>query len=322
MKRNFFSLFVLSLLALYSCTKTVAPADDGDGEEIPKSTAEFQIEESDDFCSTTLYGTFFAGAPMTENEYIKLNLNVTNPGTVYFSTETINGYNFFVHDTIDTPGIHEVHLRGKGMPLEQGNNKFTISKGNANLSFTIPVVQQAVQLEDVPSEIYMKGKFGGENFDITFPGDENDVQSTELNGDSVEVSTFVNPGSGDLFPGYGALTLQKQYLRGMQTATEEDFLAFFNPGSYPIAYDRCGKYSDGIRVTWVDDEGESWTVSKEGNQEGSSYVIVGAEGGHRTDGKYFVKVKAYLTCKLYKSSTATKTLENVEIVSCFVMDND
>lgn len=318
MKRSFPTLFAIFAIALFACSKN-SGGNGGGGEEEPQSTAEFQFETtSEDICSgNVLHGTYYAGAPMTENEYIVVNINVTKPGTIFFATESVNGFDFAIADTVDETGVQEVRLQGKGMPLEPGNNVFEASTDNAEITFTIPVIKQAVQIEDVPTGIYMKGTFGGENFDITFAGNENNAPTEQLNGDSVAVPTFVSSGSGS-----PELILHRQYLRDWPAATEEDFLAFFDPRSYAIAFDKCGKFSDGIWVEWKDDAGASWVVSADGNQEESSYTIVGVEDGHRTDGKYYVKVKAYLTCKLYKSPTEMRKLDNVEIVSCFVMDKN
>ncbi|MBL7697777.1 MAG: hypothetical protein JNK79_06445 [Chitinophagaceae bacterium] len=320
MKRYFPALFAIIAATVFSCTKNTGGG--GGGEEEQESTAEFQFQVPEDPClSGVLHGTFYAGAPMTENEYITINVNVTRPGTIFYSTESVNGFSFAISDTVEETGIQEVKLRGKGMPVEPGNNRFIVAAANSDIAYTIPVIQQAVQLEEVPSGIYMKGTLGGESFNIVFPGDEDDALSEKLNGDSVLVSAFVHPG-GAPAPGYGSLTLQKQFLRGMQDATEEVFLAFFNPGSSNIAFDRCGKFSDGILVKWIDDEGKEWSISKDGEQEGSTFKIVGVEDGHRADGKYYVKVKAYLTCNLYRSPGEKKKLDNAEIVSCFVMDRD
>ncbi len=78
-------------------------------------------------------------------------------------------------------------------------------------------------------------------------------------------------------------------------------------------------FSGGIWVGWMDDEEVGWTIKAGADQEGSSFKILGTEDGHRMDGKYYVKVKAKLTCKVYRETgNEMKQLKDVEIVTYFI----
>jgi hypothetical protein len=137
--------------------------------------------------------------------------------------------------------------------------------------------------------------------------------------DTTSYSSFIYPPWPNP-PGTGSLSIQKQFFNAA-TGTEADFKAFFKPGAYPIVYRDCVEkdFSAGIWIGWVDDDLVGWYVKLGEDQEGSYFKILGAEDGHRMDGKYYVKVKAKFTCKVYKETDSEmKQLKDVEVISYFI----
>lgn len=247
---------------------------------------------------------------MTPTNVLTIKINVTKAGTISFNTDPINGYYFGVSDTFAT-GAQELTLQAFGMPLKPGNNTFEFGEAGNTFFQTVPVLQQAVQLEEVPEAIYARGKMNGANFDLTFSGDEDDVKHTWNSSDVIEVRSFIRSALGELM-------IQKQFMGGLDTATEVEFKRFFTPRAYPIAYsDNCGNTSDGVIISWTNDQGTTYTARPDLDQETSSFVIVGINDGHRVDGKYYIRVKARLTVNLYAANDM-KRFEDLEVVSCFV----
>ena len=320
------SVFILSC-CIVSCKKELVEndnvieiPDDTSVNEPPKDTlAEFTLDTSD-LCSViSSNGNFIMGSALTLNEYMQVKINVTKAGKYYISTDTLNGYHFSDSGKFDVDGTTTVTLKGHGTPLIAGNSRFTFN--TTSVFHTIAVLDTNVVVEPVPFGFYMTGKFGDMDFHVVPQVDVNNVSFGFSNGsDSTSYSSFVYPEWPNP-EGTGSLSLQKQHFYPVSTATEADFREFFKPGAYPIAYRNCEAQplSSGIWVAWVDDQQVAWYVKYKSDQEGSYFKILGTEDGHRTDGKYYVKVKAKLNCKVYRETdNEMRQLKDVEIVSYFI----
>jgi hypothetical protein len=329
MKKIFFAVFTLLIFSCWigSCTKAlqdnntvIEQPEDSTGNNPPKDTiAEFNLDTSDLCSAISRSGNYVMGSVLTENEYMQVKINVTKAGKYSYSTDTLNGYYFSDSGKFESKGAKTLMLKGHGTPITAGNSKFTFKATTA--FHTIAVLDTNVVVEPVPAGFYMTGKFGDMDFNVVPQVDVDHVSYGVTNGnDSTAYSSFVYPEWPNP-DGTGALSLQKQYFYPVSTSTEADFREFFKPGAYPIAYTNCQtqELSAGIWVGWVDDQEVGWYVTPGGDQEGSFFKILGTEDGHRIDGKYYVKVRALLNCKVYRETdNAMRQLKDVEIVSYFI----
>src|SRR5687767_4063346 len=311
------ALSAFIVLSITSCTKETAT----NNSVIDDTLAVFSPLASDDNCiPLQVEGTYHVGTPLSNNEKVIIEVNVTRKGEFKYSTDTLNGYYFSTAGSFTDTGIHVITLNGHGTPQIAGNSRFKFPK--VELHQTIPVIDPTpVAAQPVPAGVFVKGKFGDQDINFTNLVATADGPSAYTSGDTVSFSSFINTGSYPNYsPGTGDLSLQKNYIYHYSNSTEADFKAFFAPGSYPISFTKCSSHipSDGMWVAWVDDQSEFWFLRKDYDQEGSYFKILGNEDGYRTDGKYFVKVYAQLKCKLYHESTNEMKVIDVEISGYYV----
>ena len=168
---------------------------------------------------------------------------------------------------------------------------------------------------------YYKATIGGVNYfqDVT---QANDYTAGSGSGgvDDVSLSASINPISS---PASNATILEitKGILHNYYSSTENQFKAFFNPGTYPFTsgpeYDPF-QNGNGIYIMWMDKQGNLWTtMDGTGNQTGSNFKIISA-----TDDAdpltYYIRVKMQFNCKLYKEGTGEMMqLTNGEMVGLF-----
>lgn len=310
---KFAALLALCSFFLYSCNKNSDPPKD-------EKLATFNPIASDNDCySPKTEGTYHVGTPLTTNEKIIVDLDVTRKGEYRFSTDTLNGYFFSAEGVFDTPGNHTIELTGHGTPLQQGNSRFDLG---GNLHHTISVIDPQVPApQTIPAGIYVKGTFGTQPVEVVFPSATPDGPWGYSSGDTIILGSFVATGYYPNYPpGTGDLTIRKQFFNGIYNATPEDFDDFLKPGYYPISFQKCDtiRGSDGIWIGWIDDQGQSWSTREDYDQEGSYFKILNTQSGRRTDQHYFVKIISQFKCNVYHFQTNEKRVLEVEVVSHFV----
>lgn len=310
---------LVSLIFLLSCTKDEVP---NNTIIIEEQVAQFSLDTADKCSAVNSSGVFNSGVPLSTGHELTAKVIVHQEGNYTISTDTLNGYYFSASGKFDTTGIHVVTLSGYGTPQSPGNSRFSLAAGETHLRFTVPVIDETMQLESVPDGIYLKGTFGYDSIHIVSPKTVDDVMYDGGNNqDTAYFHSYVQPPAAyPLEPGTGGFTLQRHYMYNFQSSTEGQFKEFFKPGAYPIAYKACenGDFTEGVFLGLFDQQDWAWMITKDWDQEGSYFKIVGIEDGHNANGNYFVKIKAKFSCKVYKNTTTEMKKINAEVVSYFI----
>lgn len=87
--------------------------------------------------SFTLNGTFQQGIAFNTGNTVKLQVNVTTPGSYHISTDSVNGVRFSGSGIFATGGLNNVTLTGVGTPLNLGLQDFTVTYGTSTCGFPI-----------------------------------------------------------------------------------------------------------------------------------------------------------------------------------------
>lgn len=100
--------------------------------KVSTCTPSIYVEKADvDYtinCSTaTALGDYMIGVPLTENNKIVLEVNVTSTGYWSITSNTANGYSFKGSGNFTSVGKQTIELLGTGAPLVSGNDLFNIT---------------------------------------------------------------------------------------------------------------------------------------------------------------------------------------------------
>ncbi|ULQ52007.1 hypothetical protein [Flavihumibacter fluvii] len=310
----------LSICLVLGCAKDYSY----EGKAVGNPTAVFNIAITETDCAAiTLHGQYRQNIALTANETVSVEVDVIQAGQWAFSTTTVNGFSFSGSGNISNTGKQNIVLNGAGTPLSPGNYRFALTDTSA-VTFLISVLKQDVAEEAVEQTSYFKATIGGVayNFDAALPGPD-DIPYGYGGGDTASFASFLVGGTYPSIPGPGVVSLQKNYLYNYYGSTEADFKNFFTPGAYAYVSPGSCNITDmtpGILLYWAETGGDVWgTRDGPGNQEGSSFTIVGIEDGHNTAGNYYVKVKTRFNCILYNLTNGeSRALTNGEMVSYFI----
>jgi hypothetical protein len=166
--------------------------------------------------------------------------------------------------------------------------------------------------DDSSATYYYKAKIGGEEHTEKVTSSNKVIAGSGTNGfNDVVCVADISP---DVPNQVNALIISKGVLSNYMSISQEQFLAFFTPGSYSYT----SGSNNGFTVTWIDAEGKFWSSDNgTGDQTGSTIQIISASPEPNAI-DYYVKVKVVFTCKLYKEGTGEmKQLTSGEFVGLF-----
>ncbi|MBA3674523.1 MAG: hypothetical protein H0W75_06125, partial [Chitinophagaceae bacterium] len=86
---------------------------------------------------TSAIGTYTQGVALTSGNTVTVTVTVTAPGTYTIATNTVNGVSFSKTGTFTTTGVQTVTLNGTGLPINSGNQTFTVTFGSSTCNFPI-----------------------------------------------------------------------------------------------------------------------------------------------------------------------------------------
>ena len=75
---------------------------------------------------STINGIYTKDAALTANNFVDVQLQVTNPGTYEVVTDTVDGMWFKAVGTISSNGVQTVRLTGNGTPVDEGTQLLTV----------------------------------------------------------------------------------------------------------------------------------------------------------------------------------------------------
>ena len=139
MKKQFLFLLTLGTLLLFTaCQKEYSVELSG-----TVSGGSLQSDVSGDCLPKTVQGIYEVATVLNpDNNYIDIQVNITDAGTYSISSDTINGMLFQANGAFSTTGINNVRLKGTGTPITAGTNSFIISYDSTECVVAITTLPQ------------------------------------------------------------------------------------------------------------------------------------------------------------------------------------
>jgi hypothetical protein len=97
---------------------------------IEKANVDFAISCG----SLTRLGSYNIGIPLTGENKLTLDVNVSNTGFWSMKTNTVNGYSFMGQGTFTKTGLQTVELLGTGAPIASGTDLFDITSNASTVA--------------------------------------------------------------------------------------------------------------------------------------------------------------------------------------------
>lgn len=314
-----FSVWCLSLVSLLSCQKEKSLETGGNPGGGSGGTAIFTLVPSGSNCSDAqVAGTYHVGTALTTNATITVTVNVTGAGTWTYATAIVNGFAFAGAGTFSTTGSQTITLQGVGTPVAVGSTTFSLTIGGAACSVLVPVIAGG----PITDEIYYKATIDGVTYQQAVTATNGYEAGSGLGGvDDVSISAGIYYASSPAPAGSTGMDVTKGIMHLYQSATDNNFKAFFSLGDHPYAPAGITDFDngDGVIVSWGDPTGGDWTShTSTSDQTGSTFKIISVEDAYDLTGTYYIKVKMQFSCKLYNVTTgAVKQLTNGEMVGYF-----
>ena len=130
-----FVLVALSL-CLFSCQKEHSL----ENSKNTTSGGSLQSDATGDCLPKNLQGAYIAGTTLSSTNFIEVDIDVDVKGTYFITTDTINGYYFSGSGEFADTGLNTVKLTGKGKPLAQGEDIFTVSFDSTYCNIPVTVL--------------------------------------------------------------------------------------------------------------------------------------------------------------------------------------
>ncbi|MES2645676.1 MAG: hypothetical protein V4717_02285 [Bacteroidota bacterium] len=133
----FISLFISVLFT--SCEKEYSLEDKGgSGVIIGGGTSMGTLGGSPGECANAVdSGVILAGTALTADNRITIEMNFTQIGTYYISTDTVNGIYFSKNGIVNATGPTQIVLTGSGKPTVAGVYSFIVSFKGSTCSFDV-----------------------------------------------------------------------------------------------------------------------------------------------------------------------------------------
>lgn len=115
--------FVLALVlaaGFFACQKEL------DFETDPVAHGSLKKDASGGCLPSTINGIYTKDVALTANNFVDVQLQVTNPGVYEISTDTVNGMWFNAVGTLASNGLQTVRLMGAGTPTTEGTQLLTV----------------------------------------------------------------------------------------------------------------------------------------------------------------------------------------------------
>lgn len=138
MKRN--TLVIVSLLCslffVYSCSKELSLETGG-----KTGTSSYTLWDSTGACIyDSVYGTYYNGVqPRGDTAFVEVQVNVSETGTYFISSDVQNGFRFTDSGFFATTGINTIRLKPVGVPLEIRPTVFTLTVDSTICNFIVYV---------------------------------------------------------------------------------------------------------------------------------------------------------------------------------------
>jgi len=136
MRRNLSFALVLLLIGIFSCKKEESLENSKTG----TSSGSLQADATNECLPKTVQGAYVAGLALGSTNFIEVDIDVDLIGSYFITTDTINGYYFSGSGNFSATGINTVKLSGKGKPLAQGGDFFTVDFDSTSCNVAVTVL--------------------------------------------------------------------------------------------------------------------------------------------------------------------------------------
>jgi len=136
MRRNLSFALVLLLIGIFSCKKEESLENSKTG----TSSGSLQADATNECLPKTVQGVYVAGVSLGSTNFIEVDIDVDVIGSYFITTDTINGYYFNGSGSFSATGINTVKLSGKGKPLAQGGDFFTVDFDSTSCNVAVTVL--------------------------------------------------------------------------------------------------------------------------------------------------------------------------------------
>jgi hypothetical protein len=85
-----------------------------------------------DCSKAVVAGSYAKGKSLAATNTVTIQVNVTSPGLYNITTDTVNGYSFSASAYLSSTGVKDIVLTGKGTPIDEGVDDFTVKTSNNN----------------------------------------------------------------------------------------------------------------------------------------------------------------------------------------------
>ena len=103
-------------------------------------------------CTPVVFsGSYTKGIAMDSSNNILVQVNITKAGPYTISTNLVNGIKFSSTGTFVVAGMQNVLLQAVGIPVNAGNQVFTVTFGSSNCNFTLNFATSNASLDYFPT---------------------------------------------------------------------------------------------------------------------------------------------------------------------------
>jgi len=136
MRRSLSFALVFLLIGIFSCKKEESLENSKTG----TSSGSLQADATNECLPKTVQGVYVAGVSLGSTNFIEVDIDVDLIGSYFITTDTINGYYFSGSGNFSATGINTVKLSGKGKPLAQGGDFFTVDFDSTSCNVAVTVL--------------------------------------------------------------------------------------------------------------------------------------------------------------------------------------
>lgn len=136
MNRILFCMLALVIVGFLSCKKERSLENSNK----IMSDGSLQSDATGECLPKNLQGAFIVGTSLGSSNFIEVDVEVVSSGPFNITTDTINGYYFSATGEFAATGIETVKLMGKGKPLADGVDYFTVYYDSSYCTIDVPVL--------------------------------------------------------------------------------------------------------------------------------------------------------------------------------------
>jgi hypothetical protein len=276
-------------------------------------TAQYSLGSCAD---ASVSGTFVVGKALSADAQITMKVNVTKTGNWSIVTGSVNGMKFIGGGVFTEIGTQMVTLTGIGTPTIAGTKSIAYNVGGTTCSVSITTTTEDNSIGN--ADYYYTITIDGKTYTQTVTMDNNyEAGSGASGGDDVTLGASIEYGYDNPPATATSFGITIGTMHGYESATNDDFKAYFAPGSRN--YTKDFNTMDGVTIGWKDANGVNWeTDFGSGDQTGSTFSIVSVAGAPDITGTYYLKTKMQFKCKLYNETTGeVKTVTSGEMLGSF-----